>query len=234
MKMARKLLGKTVQAWTLGENSSMETEMIARGLIRKTGEGQYALYSQEAVNGQGQQAFAGDYFKVDGAGYPYPNSREWFRANHRHISGDTWEQIPKALEIWEAGDGENEALCWLLETGKLTLREEEPERYFNAGILLMNLKAMRAFHFQQVFLELLDKVTFQVAQDQDYLNVICRDRVRYVGCEWNAMPNGAPVGQPQIIHYNVDCKPWHRDEVRYEAYFWDYANRSPCSVPSAQ
>ena len=143
MKMARKLLGKTVQAWVLGENSSMETEMIDRGLIRKTGEGQYALYSQEAVNGQGQQAFAGDYFKVDGAGYPYPNSREWFRANHRHISGDTWEQIPKALEIWEAGDGENEALCWLLETGKLVIREEEPERYFNARLWGADLSAAR-------------------------------------------------------------------------------------------
>ena len=143
MKMARKLLGKTVQAWTLGENSPMETEMIDRGLIRETGEGQYALYSQEAVNGQGQQAFAGDYFKVDGAGYPYPNSREWFRANHRHISGDTWEQIPKALEIWEAGDGENEALRWLLETGKLVIREEEPERYFNARLWGADLSAAR-------------------------------------------------------------------------------------------
>ena len=129
--------------------------------------------------------------------------------------------------VGAAADGFVNAVEELRQYACCRLNLSAPERYFNAGILLMNLKAMRAFHFQQVFLELLDKVTFQVAQDQDYLNVICRDRVRYVGCEWNAMPNGAPVGQPQIIHYNVDCKPWHRDEVRYEAYFWDYANRSP-------
>ena len=106
------------------------------------------------------------------------------------------------------------------------LNMDTAEKYFNAGILLMNMEAMRQSHFQQVFLALLGKVTFQVAQDQDYLNVICRDRVTYLDYAWNAMPSGVPVRKPQIIHYNVDCKPWHRDEVRYESYFWDYANRS--------
>ena len=109
--------------------------------------------------------------------------------------------------------------------GRLNL--PSAERYFNAGILLMNLDAMRRFRFQEVFLELLDKVTFQVAQDQDYLNVICRGRVTYVGYAWNAMPRGIRVREPKIIHFNVDCKPWHRDEVLYDSYFWDYANRSP-------
>lgn len=99
--------------------------------------------------------------------------------------------------------------------------------YFNAGILLMNLKAMRKFRFQKVFLELLDAVTFQVAQDQDYLNVICRDRVTFLGTEWNSMPNGTPVADPKLIHYNLDSKPWHSDHVRYDEYFWDYASRSP-------
>lgn len=101
------------------------------------------------------------------------------------------------------------------------------DHYFNAGILLMNLKAMREFRFQQVFLELLDAVTFHVAQDQDYLNVICRDRTVYLGPEWNAMPNGAPVAEPKLIHYNLDSKPWHSDHVHYDQYFWDYAARSP-------
>lgn len=106
---------------------------------------------------------------------------------------------------------------------------DSAEQYFNAGVLLMNLKAMRAFRFQEVFLELLEAVTFQVAQDQDYLNAICRGRVTYLSDTWNAMPNGAPVREPKLVHYNVDCKPWRRDGVRYAAYFWNYANRSPFS-----
>lgn len=103
------------------------------------------------------------------------------------------------------------------------------ELYFNAGILLMNLKAMRQFRFQEVFLELLGAVTFQVAQDQDYQNAICRGRVAYIDPTWNAMPDGRPVREPKLVHYNVDAKPWHKDHVRYGDYFWNYADRSPYS-----
>ncbi len=49
------------------------------------------------------------------------------------------------------------------------------KNYFNAGVLLMNLKEMRKFDFQTKFLYLLENVKFSVAQDQDYLNRIrCR------------------------------------------------------------
>lgn len=102
-------------------------------------------------------------------------------------------------------------------------------RYFNAGILLMNLEAMRQFHFEEVFLNLLNAVTFQVAQDQDYLNTICRGRVTYVGHEWNTLPRGIAVRDPKLVHYNVDTKPWHCDDVRYASFFWEYANRCPFS-----
>lgn len=100
------------------------------------------------------------------------------------------------------------------------------EHYFNAGVLLMNLKAMRQCHFSEIFLKLLQKVTFQVAQDQDYLNVICRGRVRYLGYEWNTMPGCVRTKTPKLIHYNLDNKPWQRDDVTYGEVFWDYAKRS--------
>lgn len=101
-----------------------------------------------------------------------------------------------------------------------------PEQYFNAGVLLMNLRAMRACRFTEVFLRLLETVTFQVAQDQDYLNVICRDRVLLLDAGWNAMPSGKQQKTPMLIHYNLDCKPWQRDDVVYGEYFWDCARRS--------
>lgn len=100
-----------------------------------------------------------------------------------------------------------------------------PEHYFNAGVLLMDLDAMRRFHFTEVFLKLLNSVTFRVAQDQDYLNVICKGRTLLLGREWNTMP-GCAGGEPKLIHYNLDCKPWWRDDVPYGDVFWDYARRS--------
>ena len=141
MKQAKKHRGTVTGAWMLGAGSEMERELIARGRIRRDDAGRYFFYSQEAVNGEGELARAGDYFKVDGAGYPYPNDREWFLANHRHVSGDEWEQIPVALEIWEAGDGAHEALDWLLERGKLVIRENDRQRYFNARLWGADLSA---------------------------------------------------------------------------------------------
>ena len=64
----------------------------------------------------------------------------------------------------------------------------EPERYFNAGVLLMNLKKFREEDFFGRFNHLLKKYKFKVAQDQDYLNVLCKNRVLYLGGEWNDMP----------------------------------------------
>lgn len=100
------------------------------------------------------------------------------------------------------------------------------DHYFNAGVLLMNLDAMRKCDFLNVFLRLLQSVTFQIAQDQDYLNVICKNRVEYVGFEWNTMPCDVHTNAPKLIHYNLDFKPWHRDDVAFGDVFWDYAERS--------
>ena len=90
----------------------------------------------------------------------------------------------------------------------------------------MNLDAMRECDFLNVFLRLLQSVTFQIAQDQDYLNVICKNRVEYVGFEWNTMPCDVHTSAPKLIHYNLDFKPWHRDDVAFGDVFWDYAERS--------
>lgn len=102
----------------------------------------------------------------------------------------------------------------------------KPERYFNAGVLMMNLAEMRNMQFTEVFLKLLERVTFRVAQDQDYLNVICKDRACYLGREWNTMPGAAFCEDPKLIHFNLDCKPWWRDDVPFSDVFWDYAQRS--------
>lgn len=97
--------------------------------------------------------------------------------------------------------------------------------YFNAGVLLMNLEAMRREDFQGKFLRLLQTVTFNVAQDQDYLNVLCRDRVTYLSDDWNAMPQGVPVEKPRLVHFNLTSKPWHRD-VLFGDLFWKQAETS--------
>ena len=135
MKYAVKSKKKIVKAYPLGAGHPMEVLLIEEGAIRRLPNGSYALFSQEAVNGQGQLAQEGDYFKVDtidGKHYPYPNDREFFLNNHTHLQGDEYEQVNKPLLIWQSGDELSEEVRWLVDTGRLTLKPQDPVRYFSA------------------------------------------------------------------------------------------------------
>ena len=102
----------------------------------------------------------------------------------------------------------------------------ESKNYFNAGVLVMNLQAFRDSHFYENFCALLKVYKFSVAQDQDYLNVLCKNRVAFLGAEWNTMPIEGYGKQPKLIHYNLTMKPWHYENVLYKEYFWQYAQKT--------
>ena len=101
----------------------------------------------------------------------------------------------------------------------------EKEKYFNAGVLVMNLKKMRQTHLLRKIFEISKKVVFNIAQDQDLLNVICKDSVYYIPAEWNVMPIGGRIPNPSLIHYNLIYKPWKREDVLYQEHFWRYAGK---------
>lgn len=101
--------------------------------------------------------------------------------------------------------------------------------YFNAGILLMNLDQLRKFKFQEKFLYLLETVKFSVAQDQDYLNRLCKGRVKLIENTWDRMPIGGDTVKREdlnLIHYNLAFKPWHFEDILYKEYFWEYAQKT--------
>ncbi len=146
VKYAVKAKKKIVTAYPLGAGHPMEQVLLEEGAIRLHSDGHYELFSQEAVNGSGQIALAGDYFKVDtvnGRHYPYPNSREFFLENHIHLQGDEYEQKAKPLMIWQYGDEKPQALVWLLDNKRLTLNEQDAQHYFNAFLWGADLSAAR-------------------------------------------------------------------------------------------
>jgi len=98
--------------------------------------------------------------------------------------------------------------------------------YFNAGVLIMNLKEMRRQDFEGQFMDLLGKYKF-VVQDQDYLNVICKNQVHYISGLWDKMPciEDVDVSKIHLIHYNLIWKPWHA-EVPYGDEFWYYVDKT--------
>lgn len=105
----------------------------------------------------------------------------------------------------------------------------DSHKYFNSGVLLMNLKELRKARLGERFLELHDKYHFDaIAPDQDYLNAMCKGRVTYLSAVWDAMPSEdeAKIVNPKLVHYNLFSKPWYYDGVQYEEYFWPYAEAS--------
>lgn len=100
--------------------------------------------------------------------------------------------------------------------------------YFNAGVLLMNLDELRKFDFQEKFLYSLEKIKFAVAQDQDYLNRLCKGRVKIISNVWDKMPisNDTDAKDLKLIHYNLAFKPWHFEDILYKEYFWEYAKKT--------
>ena len=99
------------------------------------------------------------------------------------------------------------------------------EDYFNAGILVMNLKKMRQVHLLRRVYEISKNTVFKIAQDQDLLNVICKNSVTYLPSSWNVMPLGERTNQLSLIHYNLIYKPWKRRDIMYQEYFWHYVEK---------
>ncbi|MBQ8350646.1 MAG: glycosyltransferase family 8 protein [Clostridia bacterium] len=99
------------------------------------------------------------------------------------------------------------------------------ERYFNAGILLIDLARYRATHMEERFISLLRRRKFTVAQDQDYLNVLTKNAVYYFDGAWNRSAAPCNAGRTvNIVHYKMNWKPWHHDGVAFEQLFWQYAD----------
>lgn len=143
MRRAIKLHGKIVQAYRLGTKHPVIDELLEKGLIRKMGSGKYQLFSQEAVNGSGQEAVNGDYVRLDSTGHPYPNSSEYVEKNLRHVGGDDFEQIPSQVEIWTIDDEMCPEIKFLIRCKKLTLNENDEKKYFTAPLWGTFLSAAR-------------------------------------------------------------------------------------------
>lgn len=102
--------------------------------------------------------------------------------------------------------------------------------FFNAGVLLINCEEFRKQKILEQFGELLHMYDFVVTQDEDYLNLLCKDKVLWLPQQWNMELFGEirePEGSFKIIHYIMVSKPWHYEDCRCAKQFWRYAERTP-------
>ena len=105
----------------------------------------------------------------------------------------------------------------------------DPDRYVNAGVLVIDLAKFMEHRIEESFVELINKYDFDLLDpDQAYLNYLCRGRIYELPDSWNKEP--VPLsrgGEKNIVHYALYKKPWQYDDVTDGEYFWQYAENSP-------
>lgn len=103
------------------------------------------------------------------------------------------------------------------------------ELYFNAGVMIFSLNQFREHNVIEKFTKLFHFYNFIVAQDQDYLNVICKDHVYFISNDWNVeafVPSRYKEEDFKIIHYIFAAKPWHYKDCPSADAFWFYAKKT--------
>ena len=105
----------------------------------------------------------------------------------------------------------------------------DPDRYVNAGVLVINLAEYRKNRIEEQFVELITKHDFDLLDpDQAYLNYLCQDKIHILPNGWNKEPTPIPCeGDKNIVHYALYKKPWQYEDVIDGRFFWHYAEKSP-------
>lgn len=165
MRLAIKKKTKTVQAWQLGSGSKMEEELISQRKIIFHPPANYEIFAQEASNGTGEFAIAGDYIKIDGSGFPYPNTKTFFEANHTQVGECLYEQKAKPLSVWLLGDPEDKIITFLRQHKGLVIDAQNLDRCFSAPLFgaVLSAKADAALVIYEVKREASGRIT-----DVDY------------------------------------------------------------------
>jgi lipopolysaccharide biosynthesis glycosyltransferase len=103
------------------------------------------------------------------------------------------------------------------------------DKYFNAGIIVINTKQLRKIKFEETFFDILSKVRLDICPDQDILNYICKGKTVMISDVWNKEPLGGgdvPLKDIKLVHYHFTTKPWLFDGILYEELFWKHAKNS--------
>ena len=121
------------------------------------------------------------------------------------------------------------------------LRLSQPNDYFIAGMLVINLDAFRKSYTSDDLLRLAASRDW-LQHDQDVLNLICDGgKAKILHASWDVMRPYRPellpepyrveleesFKAPRIIHFGGDEKPWKSMDSPWMDLFWDTAVKTP-------
>lgn len=92
------------------------------------------------------------------------------------------------------------------------------DNYINSGMLVMDLKKLREERLDDSMLYLLNH-NWYAFPDQDVINLVCRNRIKYVSNIYNSTETTGMVDNAKIIHYIRGRRGWIKSSPRSETWY---------------
>lgn len=128
-------------------------------------------------------------------------------------------------------------------TNELNL--SNPYKYFNTGVMLINLKYFRDNNISQTLLAMANEKLYRILE-QDILNKYFKENIKYIDDKWNFPTMNSNYSLfmnnlkaeykdryrdasnfPYIIHWAGRDKAWLSPEIDKACIWWSYARQSP-------
>lgn len=128
-----------------------------------------------------------------------------------------------------------------------TLKMQHPETYFQAGILLLDIKKLKEINFTMECLRLLKEIKTPLFVDQCIMNTFFDGKYKRLDMKWNVLwqlpyyihdlekqlrvdmykEYFSARENPYIVHYAGSIKPWINVDVPMAEIWWKYARLTP-------
>ena len=92
------------------------------------------------------------------------------------------------------------------------------DKYINSGVLLINLKEIRQQKLDDKMIDLLNKNKYAFP-DQDVINIVCKDKIKYLSNIYNSTETTGFRNDAKIIHYIRERKGWLKESPRSEVWY---------------
>ena len=126
------------------------------------------------------------------------------------------------------------------------LKLKNPYEYFQAGVMVLNIKKLIECNIQDKLFEALKEIKTPRFVDQDILNCVFYKKVKFLDAKWNVewnlpfdfkfLENKLPANiyeeynvnreHPYFLHYSGK-KPWNLIHTDLAEIFWSYAQQTP-------
>lgn len=105
-------------------------------------------------------------------------------------------------------------------TYKVSIGLEFDQKYFNAGVLIINTNQWHELNVMQTFQEMIQAREYKYL-DQDILNIILQQRILWLDSKFNDVTQGKN-GVALLTHFVSSPKPWNMAASKNEVYLQYY------------